>query len=267
MNKIQTLVIFIFLVSCSSTNIKPIINAHAHNDYEHENPLFDALDNLFISVEVDVHFIDGELFVSHNTPKSTDSLETLETLYLEPLLNRINQNQGHVYTGYNGFFYLMIDIKTESATSYEKLKDVLRQYESIISLVKNGNEEKNKPVKVVVTGFDGRPFNQILTDEPKYVTIDGRPNELGRGISAAIMPYISDNYNKYFSFTGKGEVSKKDSVTITNLVNATHKEGKKLRFWASPDNEAVWNFLLSYNVDLINTDKLEEFNKFWSERK
>ena len=39
----------------------PLIRAHAHNDYEHTRPLFDALDHGFGSVEADVHLVDGRL--------------------------------------------------------------------------------------------------------------------------------------------------------------------------------------------------------------
>jgi hypothetical protein len=45
---------------------KPLVRAHAHNDYEHARPLFDALDRGFCSVEADVYLIDGELLVAHD---------------------------------------------------------------------------------------------------------------------------------------------------------------------------------------------------------
>src|SRR6266571_3355435 len=39
----------------------PLIHAHAHNDYEHARPLFDALDRGFCSVEADIYLVDGQL--------------------------------------------------------------------------------------------------------------------------------------------------------------------------------------------------------------
>jgi len=59
-----------------------IIKGHAHNDYENENPLYDALENGFISVEADVHLIDDQLYVSHDRPEKLDSVFTLKTLFL-----------------------------------------------------------------------------------------------------------------------------------------------------------------------------------------
>lgn len=37
--------------------------AHAHNDYRHEQPLREALACGFTSVEADVHLVDGELYL------------------------------------------------------------------------------------------------------------------------------------------------------------------------------------------------------------
>ena len=37
----------------------PLAQAHAHNDYEHDRPLLDALEHGFTSVEADVWLVDG----------------------------------------------------------------------------------------------------------------------------------------------------------------------------------------------------------------
>jgi hypothetical protein len=42
----------------------PLTRAHAHNDYLHARPLFDALDHGFCSVEADVWLVDGKLLVA-----------------------------------------------------------------------------------------------------------------------------------------------------------------------------------------------------------
>lgn len=240
--------------------------AHAHNDYEHEKPLFDALENGFLSVEVDVHLIDNTFYVSHDTPTELTTKKSLETLYLDPLNERIKKNDGTVYPDQEGFFYLMIDIKTAAEPAYQRLQKILENYESIIARVENGKEEKEKPLKIVITGHHGRPYDQIVNNAgPQLMSVDGRPEELGKNISAAIMPYISDNYHHHLSYTGEGSPSKKELLALTKLVDETHREGKKLRFWAAPDNKTIWNFLLAHQVDLINTDHLKKFHAFMRE--
>ena len=53
------------LLSCGShvagTNVIPLSLAHAHNDYEHERPLYDAIAHGFNSVEADVFLVDDDL--------------------------------------------------------------------------------------------------------------------------------------------------------------------------------------------------------------
>jgi len=66
---------------------KPLVNAHAHNDYEHARPLLDALDRGFCSVEADVWLVDGQLLVAHDRGKAKPG-RTLQALYLDPLRAR-----------------------------------------------------------------------------------------------------------------------------------------------------------------------------------
>src|SRR5690349_20625285 len=42
----------------------PLVQVHAHNDYEHPHPLFDALAQGFCSVEADIHLVNGHLLVA-----------------------------------------------------------------------------------------------------------------------------------------------------------------------------------------------------------
>src|SRR5687767_16008437 len=62
----------------------PLVQAHAHNDYEHSRPLLDALAQGFCSIEADVHWVAGRLLVARDR-KDTKPERTLERLYLEPL--------------------------------------------------------------------------------------------------------------------------------------------------------------------------------------
>src|SRR5438105_6300377 len=91
--------------------VVPLRHAHAHNDYEHKRPLFDALDHGFCSVEADVFLVRGALLVGH-TQLDLQPERTLEKLYLDPLRARIKANGGQVYK--NGpTIWLLVDVKTE----------------------------------------------------------------------------------------------------------------------------------------------------------
>ena len=86
---------------------QPLGQAHAHNDYEHDRPLFDALEHGFTSVEADVWLVDGELLVAHDREYVQPGV-TLESLYLylDPLQDLV-RGQGHsVYPKWDGSLQL-----------------------------------------------------------------------------------------------------------------------------------------------------------------
>ena len=83
--------------------------AHAHNDYEHARPLHDALDHGFTSVEADIWLVDGELLVAHDLEDVRPG-RTLESLYLQPLTDRVRRLWGSTYPGLDGTFQLLFDV-------------------------------------------------------------------------------------------------------------------------------------------------------------
>jgi len=157
--RVNSVVITILLVSilpaCScrisptTPGPKPLLNAHAHNDYEHDRPLFDALDHGFTSVEADIHLVDGDLLVAHDSDEIKPD-RTLRSLYLEPLKKRIAENAGRVYP--NGpQFTLFIDIKTQAVATYKVLSKMLAEYDSIINSF-DLNGRTDKAIVVYVSG-------------------------------------------------------------------------------------------------------------------
>jgi hypothetical protein len=78
--------------------VTPLMHGHAHNDYEHNRPLSEAIENGFCSIEADVFADRGKLFVTHDA-KHLDNDRTLQSLYLDPLRRRIKDNGGRVYAG------------------------------------------------------------------------------------------------------------------------------------------------------------------------
>jgi hypothetical protein len=46
------------------------------------------------------------------------------------------------------------------------------------------------------------------------------------------------------------------------MVARAHERGRLVRFWATPESETVWAELLAAGVDLINTDRLADLQKF-----
>lgn len=248
------LLLVVSTLSFSQSNF-PHQRAHAHNDYEHARPLWDALQYGFISVEADVHLVDNRLLVSHGRPKK--DANTLQQLYLKPLDSLLSK-QGSIYRGFEGTFYLMIDCKTEAETTYRALQKELERYTKLRCT------SSHCPVRIFISG--NRAVNSVLTEINSNISLDGRPDDLGKGISADKMPVVSDNFSNWSSWNGKSELQSHDLERIRDLVQRVHAEGKKLRLWAIPDNEKCWSALMDAGVDFINTNRLRELHEFLAKR-
>lgn len=236
----------------------PLTRVHAHNDYEHKHPLFDALNQGFCSVEADINLVDGKLLVAHNLRDVNPKL-TLQSLYLEPLRQRIKQNGGRVYK--NGpECTLLIDFKTPAETMYPVLRGALKEYADIISVFRDGKKETNAIV-VVLTGDYSRKM--LEADSVRYATGDGKIKDLDTNPPANLVPWISENWSALFKWSTTNSLPDDQLQKFRDIVRRAHEQGRLVRFWGSPDRPTFWKFLLDEKVDLVNTDHLPEFREFY----
>ncbi len=240
--------------------VVPLKHAHAHNDYEHARPLFDALAHGFNSVEADVFLTDGRLLVGH-TLKDLKPERTLEALYLDPLRARVKSNGGRVYRG-GPTIFLLIDVKTEAKATYAALDKVLARYADIFSVTRDGKFEP-KAVTAVVSGNRARAL--MAAQHVRYAGLDGRLSDLSATVPADFMPWISDRWGFYFRWQGDGPMPEAERAKLREYVRKAHVHGRLVRFWATPEKPAVWKELRAAGVDLINTDQLAELQRFLQE--
>ncbi len=240
---------------------KPLIHTHAHNDYEHPRPLFDALDHGFCSVEADVYLVNDALLVAHEA-KQVRPERTLQSLYLDPLLERVRKNGGHVYPDGPEFF-LLIDVKSDGEKVYEVLRPMLEKYAEMLTEF-TATDVKTKAVTVVISG--NCPRQSLMTELHRYAGIDGRIADLPGNVNARQMPWISDRWSEHFHWYGSGPMPDDQRQKLREIVEKVHAQGKKLRFWATLDKPEVWKELLDANVDFINADHLAELEQFLRER-
>ncbi len=235
----------------------PLIRAHAHNDYEHPRPLLDALACGFGSIEADVHLVDGRLLVAHDR-KAVKPERTLEALYLDPLRERVKQNGGRVYrTGPT--IILLIDVKSEAVATYEALHAVLKNYAAMLTVFRNGVTTPGA-ITVIVSG--SRAPAVMAAQALRYAAMDGRIDDLNGQTAPALIPLVSDNWQKVFSWRWTGPIPDDEARKLQALVEQAHAQGRQLRFWNTPDNPATWSVLYGAGVDLINTDQLTGLQGF-----
>jgi len=235
-------------------------NAYAHNDYWHKRPLLDALDNGFRYIEADVYLRDNQLVVAHILPRFK-KIKTLEDLYLIPLMKYVAgyANAPHLSGKNPCSLTLMIDIKSGAGKTYAALALLLEKYKCILSGYKDG-QLTIRSVTVVITGH--KPTELIRNQTNRLVFMDEDLKQVGKDSSVNIYPIASCKYSSLLKWKGKGAISSDEIQQLKFYVAEAHKNGRKVRLWASPENKRVWSELLKCNVDLINTDRLTTLRKF-----
>lgn len=243
-----------------------VLPAHAHNDYEHEQPLVDALARRFKSVEADVYSIGDSLFVAHDFNQIKTG-RTLRQLYLDPLQKQVEKKGGSVY-GENTELILFVDIKDNADSTYQLLHNLLKNYSSILTRYEN---DKTVPGAVMVVVSGNRPLETMKRQTLRYAFYDGRLNDLNSKLPSSLMPVISDNWNNHFLWKGEGAMAKDEKDKLTAIVAQAKQQGYLIRFWATPDpagpeRESVWNELRSAGVGLIGTDDLDGLKVFFHKK-
>lgn len=237
--------------------VEPLVRAHAHNDYQHERPLLDALEHGFCSVEADIHLVDGKLLVAHDRNKTRPE-RTLQALYLDPLRERARQNGGRVYRD-GPEVTLLIDLKADWHELYPVLHTVLTNYADVLTTFRGGQKQTNA-VMVVISG--NRSRDMLDGEAVRYAALDGELPDLDTNVTADLVPWISSMWGRTFKWRGKGVMPAPELAQLKVIVAKAHQQGRRVRFWGAPDFPPFWAVLRDAGVDLINTDDLAGLEKF-----
>jgi hypothetical protein len=249
---IRRLVALFILLACS-IQAQPLVHGHAHNDYWHAWPLFEALNHGFVSVEADVHLLQGELRVGHS-PEEAIGDRTLKKLYLDPLKERAAAKDAAPVM-------LVIDIKSESKATYAALKELLANYREILTSY-HDNQVEARAVTVILTG--GFPRATIEAEKTRWVALDGGLEDLDAtpSPSADLVPRVQANWRDHFKWRGQGDMPERERAKLKAMTAEAHAQHRQIRFWNLPDRLSVWRELLADGVDLINTDDLRGCSEF-----
>lgn len=227
-----------------------VADAHAHNDYEHPIPFYTAWNAGFGSIEADVFPVNGILLVAHSR-NALNPQRTLDTLYLNPLLKELKKNPRRKVN-------LLIDIKADYKQTLPILMQELKPLDKYLSY----NLNSAKPVTILISGE--RPPPSEYKNYPNYIFFDDdlrlvhTPEEWKR------VGLVSLSFERYSRWNGEGDLPEKDKDTIQHVIDSVHHAGKKIRFWAAPDNENSWLTQMKLGVDLIGTDKLQALSSFFA---
>jgi alkaline phosphatase len=245
MRNIILLFLLISSISASFAQNYSLQQCHAHNDYVHEKPFFEAYSLGYGSIEVDLFLVENQLYVAHDLDK-VDTSKTFKKLYLNPILTEIEKNNGKLQQP----LQLLIDLKTGNNT-LKVLESQLVAYKEIL---------KKAKVAIVISGESTDPSN--FTNFDQIIAFDGQPEIEYTKSQLKRIALFSASFKDLVSWNGKSQLGDDQLEIVENFVKKIHKKGKKLRFWASPDTPTAWTTLMNLKVDFIGTDNLKGLAKF-----
>jgi len=246
--KTRFICLFIFFVYTASaqTSRYGVANAHSHNDDAQDIPFWKAYNEGFGAVEVDVSLAGNELLVGHEA-KHGQSGRTLETMYLLPLLGCMEKNNGYVFADSSKQLQLLIDMKTDSIGTLNRLVELLKKYPSLTA---------NPSLKFVITGK--RPEETMFTAYPPFIWFDGNLLKTYSKVALTRIAMLSDDFTRYSNWNGKGILPQKERTALQAMISKAHQVNKPVCFRAAPDFVNAWYQLMELQVDYISTNHIYE---------
>jgi alkaline phosphatase len=243
------LTLLLNFTTCKGQQYTPAV-IFAHNDYVQSVPFYNAHGLEVGYIEADVFLVGKELMVAHHE-QEIQTGKTIQQLYLEPLKKEINKNSGSVFKNSSRSLTLMIDLKTEGASTLNALVSLLKTFPELTGC---------RTLQIMISG--NVPDPRTWSDYPSFIFFDGRPDIHYSADQLQRVSMISTSFRNHCTWDGRGKLSDADQVKLKAMVEAAHKQGKPMRFWATPDFEEAWAELLKLKLDVIVTDNVTGLSRF-----
>ena len=242
---------FFSLTVKAQERIVTTANVHAHNDYIHPVPFYTAYRAGFGSIEADIFPVNGILCVAHSK-SGIQPQRTLKSLYLDPLLQELKADSSRRLK-------LLIDIKENYEVSLHLLIGEVEPLSQYLT-----TPQRKRSLTILISG--SRPSPAEYKNYPGYIFFDDDLKLRHTAEEWKRVGLVSLSFQRFSSWMGKDSLEQEDKRRIKHVIDSVHLAGKPIRFWAAPDNERSWIMQIEFGVDLVGTDKIDEFANFLRSR-
>ena len=158
---------------------------------------------------------------------------------------------------------LVLDVKSGLPDGWRALDALLGNYASFLSQRVDTEWVENRVTVLVSHGGLARDVERRRL---RFVAVEGRLGDLGLGVSPSLMPQVAADWRKWFSWKTGRSFPDSSRRRLVALVRRVHGEGRRLRFWNTPDDSTAWGVLIDAGVDVIGTDDLPKLRAFIAAR-
>ncbi len=260
------MVLFLFSgISFCFAQVPLVQNMVCSKHFETAKDIYSTFTQGVVHYEAEIMYIYGEVYIAKTMPDSAKhNLPTFRSAYLMPIYSQYKKNQGKIHPDYDGEMYLFLHIKYDPKKTYQKLWDQLSPYNEILTF-RRGNEWKEGKLRIIFVG--DAPMKVFQQERVGFASAQGTLADIPKNIDAKIMPLIGLDFANDLEWNGMGKMPFDQYLKFKETVLSIHSQGKKIRVYNCPEDENIWEVMLSAGVDMISTSDPERFGKFYAARK
>ncbi len=188
---------------------------------------------------------------------------SFEELYLKPLMNLSQQNNGHIYQNQEDEFFLVMNVESDSVLTYSALEKLVGIYPDLFSRFDNGVRSK-KAVRLILSG--NVPVNAILSSTVRWAFPDENIKNIRTELDGRYIAMSTMNYKKIFDWNGEQNMPNMAYMSFLAFVKNAHKAGRLVRIKNAPENANAMGIFLEAGADFIEVKDIPAFVKFYKSR-
>ncbi|MGF7139948.1 PI-PLC domain-containing protein [Roseimarinus sediminis] len=218
-----------------------------------------------VHYEAEIMYIYGEVYVTSQMPDSANHTRpTLRSTYLLPIYSQYKKNQGKVHPNFDDEMYLFLNIKYDPKKTYYQVWEQLSPYHEMLTY-RVGPQWHEGKLKVIFVG--NAPMRTFQQERVCFVAAQGSVADLDKNYDNKMMPLIGIDFEEELDWNGVGKMPFDEYKSFKDIVNKAHDQGKKVRVYNLPDDEAIWEVMYTAGVDMISGIDATRFHGFLETKK
>ncbi|MCF8358786.1 MAG: hypothetical protein K9H26_08520 [Prolixibacteraceae bacterium] len=254
--------LFLGINGMSQENIIP--NLVLTQEFESEKDIWPTFTQGVVHYQAHIMYIYGEIYVTRHMPDSANhTMPTFSSSYLLPIYSQYKKNRGKIHENYDDEMYLFIDIKFDPKKTYKKLWEQLSPYHEMLTY-RRGPQWHEGKLKIVFVG--NAPMRTFQQERICFATAQGTIEDLERNFDNKVMPLIGIDFEEDIAWNGVGKMPFDEFMKFKEVIRKSHEQGKKIRVYNCPEDENVWDVMLTSGVDFISAPNPAKFKAFIESR-
>ncbi|HNW49994.1 MAG TPA: hypothetical protein PKH79_02860 [Prolixibacteraceae bacterium] len=255
--------LFLFVgIIGGKSQVKIMPNLVLTQEFFSDKDIYPTFTQGVVHYEAQIMYIYGEVYVTSQMPDSANhTMPTFRSAYLLPIYSQYKKNGGKVHENFDEEMYLFMDVKFDVKKTYQKLWEELSPYNEILTY-RMGPQWHQGKLRIVFVG--NAPLRVLQQERISFAAAQGTVDDINKNYDSKMMPVIGINFEKDFTWNGVGKMQFDEFMKFKDIIRKAHEQGKKVRVYNCPEEDNIWDVLVTAGVDFINCKNAAKFSTFLS---